>query len=79
MYTAVPTEQVDMTVGHTIVELIRRAQAGDQEAFGTLYDRFVEQLFRYLYAWSSDARLAEQLRRRVGRRRCALARVLFMG
>ncbi len=29
--------------------LVRRATAGDREAFGELYDRYVERIFRYVY------------------------------
>ncbi|MGI8532984.1 MAG: sigma-70 family RNA polymerase sigma factor [Geodermatophilaceae bacterium] len=40
-------------------ELVQRAQAGDSESFGQLYDRYVDMVFRYLYYKVSDRGLAE--------------------
>jgi RNA polymerase sigma-70 factor, ECF subfamily len=34
---------------HAVWELVRRAQDGDAEGFGELYDRYVDVVFRYLY------------------------------
>jgi len=39
--------------------LVRRAQAGDGEAFGQLYDRYVDQVFRFVYYRVNDRALAE--------------------
>lgn len=41
--------------------LVQRAQAGDVEAFGQLYDRHVEHVFRYLQARLGSRALAEDL------------------
>ena len=40
-------------------ELVRRAQAGDPEGFGELYDRYVDVVFRYLYHRVGDRATAE--------------------
>ncbi|MBB3677981.1 sigma-70 family RNA polymerase sigma factor [Modestobacter versicolor] len=40
-------------------ELVRRAQAGDAEGFGQLYDRYVDVVFRYLYHRVGDRATAE--------------------
>jgi RNA polymerase sigma-70 factor (ECF subfamily) len=42
-------------------DLVRRTQAGDQEAFGQLYDRYHEMVFRYVLFRTSDRQLAEDL------------------
>jgi len=39
--------------------LVERAQAGDGDAFGQLYDRYVDTVFRYLYFRVNDRILAE--------------------
>lgn len=41
--------------------LIARAQAGDSEAFGRLYERYVTQIYRYLRSRVSNDRDAEDL------------------
>ncbi|MBV9315276.1 MAG: sigma-70 family RNA polymerase sigma factor [Pseudonocardia sp.] len=41
--------------------LVRATQAGDQEAFGQLYDRYHEMVFRYVLFRVSDRQLAEDL------------------
>jgi len=40
-------------------ELVRRAQQGDPEGFGLLYDRYVDVVFRYLYHRVGDRSTAE--------------------
>jgi RNA polymerase sigma-70 factor (ECF subfamily) len=40
-------------------ELVRRAQNGDPEGFGELYDRYVDVVFRYLYHRVGDRATAE--------------------
>jgi RNA polymerase sigma-70 factor, ECF subfamily len=40
-------------------ELVRRAQAGDAEGFGELYDRYVDVVFRYLFHKVGDRATAE--------------------
>ena len=42
-------------------ELVRRAQAGDAEAFGELYDHYVTMVHRYVYARVGDRALAEDV------------------
>ena len=51
--TAAPAGQVD------VWELVRRAQGGDAEGFGALYDRYVEVVYRFLYARVGDRATAE--------------------
>ncbi len=42
-------------------KVIMQAQQGDQRAFDTIYDRFADALFRYVYARCGDASVAEDL------------------
>jgi RNA polymerase sigma-70 factor (ECF subfamily) len=50
----------EMAEEHTeIWELVARAQAGDGEAFGQLYDRYVDTVFRFIYFRVNDRTLAE--------------------
>jgi RNA polymerase sigma-70 factor (ECF subfamily) len=42
-------------------DLIKRAQRGDAEAVGELYDRYNERIFRYVWARVHDAPTAEDL------------------
>ena len=42
-------------------ELLRRAQAGDEQALGEVYDGVSPQLYRYAYRLLGDARLAEDV------------------
>jgi RNA polymerase sigma-70 factor (ECF subfamily) len=48
-----PVEPVDAW------RLVERAQAGDGEAFGQLYDRYVDTVFRFVYYRVNDRALAE--------------------
>jgi RNA polymerase sigma-70 factor (ECF subfamily) len=41
--------------------LVQRAQAGDAEAFGLLYDRYVDTVFRFIYFRVGNRQLAEDL------------------
>jgi RNA polymerase sigma-70 factor (ECF subfamily) len=41
--------------------LVERAQAGDAEAFGELYDRYVDTVFRFIYFRVGNRPLAEDL------------------
>lgn len=41
--------------------LVQRAQAGDVEAFGALYDRYADTVFRFVYFRVSTRQLAEDL------------------
>jgi RNA polymerase sigma-70 factor (ECF subfamily) len=40
-------------------KLVQRAQGGDAEAFGLLYDRYVDMVFRFVYYRVNDRALAE--------------------
>jgi RNA polymerase sigma-70 factor (ECF subfamily) len=42
-------------------DLVRATQAGDQQAFGQLYDRYHEMVFRYVLFRVGDRQLAEDL------------------
>ena len=44
-----------------VVELVARAQAGDGEAFGALYDRYLDLVYRYVYYRVGSKALAEDL------------------
>jgi RNA polymerase sigma-70 factor (ECF subfamily) len=41
--------------------LVARAQAGDAEAFGDIYDRYVDVIYRYVYYRVGSSQLAEDL------------------
>ncbi len=41
--------------------LVERAQAGDAEAFGQIYDRYVDTVFRFIYFRVGNRQLAEDL------------------
>jgi RNA polymerase sigma-70 factor (ECF subfamily) len=57
---AVPAEPDDPDRGE-VVELVTRAQAGDAEAFGALYDRYLDVVYRYVYYRVGGKALAEDL------------------
>jgi RNA polymerase sigma-70 factor, ECF subfamily len=42
-------------------ELVRRSQRGDADAFGSLYDAYVERIYRYIYFRVAEAKLAEDI------------------
>ncbi|MDQ1383655.1 MAG: polymerase sigma-70 factor, subfamily [Actinomycetota bacterium] len=44
-----------------VKSLVARAQAGDPEAFGELYDRYVDLVYRYVYYRVGTSQLAEDL------------------
>ena len=53
-------EPQDVAAEHSeIWELVGKAQAGDGEAFGQLYDRYVDTVFRFIYFRVNDRTLAE--------------------
>lgn len=53
-------EPTEMAEEHSeIWELVGRAQTGDGEAFGQLYDRYVDTVFRFIYFRINDRTLAE--------------------
>ena len=45
----------------TVMDIVTRAQAGDAEAFGQLYDRYVDVVYRYVQYRVSNSALAEDL------------------
>jgi RNA polymerase sigma-70 factor (ECF subfamily) len=47
--------------GVQVMEIVARAQAGDGEAFGQLYDRYVDLVYRYIYYRVSNQSLTEDL------------------
>jgi RNA polymerase sigma-70 factor (ECF subfamily) len=44
-----------------LVDLVARAQAGEPEAFGGLYDRYVDVVYRYIYYRVSNQALTEDM------------------
>ena len=44
-----------------VVDLVARAQAGEAEAFGSLYDRYVDVVYRYIYYRVGSRALTEDL------------------
>jgi RNA polymerase sigma-70 factor (ECF subfamily) len=64
-----PTAPDHDTVEHAAPEgdtavaigLVQRAQAGDAEAFGELYDKYVDQVYRYIAYRVASTQLAEDL------------------
>jgi RNA polymerase sigma-70 factor (ECF subfamily) len=64
-----PTLPEPEAIGHAAPEgdtaiaigLVQRAQAGDAEAFGELYDRYVQLVYRYIYYRVGTSQLAEDL------------------
>jgi len=47
--------------GPDVVALVRKAQQGDAEAFGELYDRYLDLVYRYVYYRVGGKALAEDL------------------
>lgn len=45
----------------TVMEIVARAQQGDADAFGQLYDRYVDVVYRYVYYRVANVSLAEDL------------------
>ncbi|MCW2544113.1 MAG: putative polymerase ECF-subfamily sigma factor, partial [Frankiales bacterium] len=59
----VTTDPPDAPEGDTAISigLVQRAQTGDAEAFGELYDRYVDQVYRYVAYRVPSSQLAEDL------------------
>ncbi|MQM28369.1 ECF subfamily RNA polymerase sigma factor, BldN family, partial [Glycomyces albidus] len=51
-------DQVD---GDEVADLVARAQDGDPGAFGEIYDRYSDTVYRYIYFRVNNAQLAEDL------------------
>ncbi len=52
---------IDHRRKRTIEELVAAAQQGDRAAFGAIYDRYMDTIFRYLYFRCGSRQLAEDL------------------
>lgn len=52
-----PRDEVDLTAW----ELVERAQQGDREAFGRLYDQYVDVVFRFVLLRTGHRQVAEDL------------------
>lgn len=46
-------------------EAVKRAAEGDKEAYGVIYERYVQQIYRYIYYRTGDHHEAEDLTARV--------------
>jgi RNA polymerase sigma-70 factor (ECF subfamily) len=57
---AVPDPEPE-PIDDDVVALVTRAQAGDGEAFGALYDRYLDLIYRYVYYRVGTKALAEDL------------------
>jgi RNA polymerase sigma-70 factor (ECF subfamily) len=51
----------DVTIDEQVAALVQRAQGGDAQAFGELYDRYVDLVYRYIYYRVGQVQLAEDL------------------
>lgn len=58
------TRDVDLS-GATETELISLATAGNSEAFGYLYEKYIDQIYNYIYYRTSNGKDAEDLCSRV--------------
>lgn len=54
-------QNVDQVDGDEVADLVARAQDGDPGAFGEIYDRYSETVYRYIYFRVNNAQLAEDL------------------
>ena len=60
--TAEAPDEVELTAPDpTVADLVARSQAGEPEAFGLLYDRYVDLVYRYIYYRVGSPTLAEDL------------------
>jgi RNA polymerase sigma-70 factor (ECF subfamily) len=56
-----PPQDDDPDPGGEVWALVRAAQDGDPEAFGRIYDRYLDLVFRYAYHRLGDRSLAEDI------------------
>ena len=56
-----PAERGTDQIDEDVVALVARAQRGEAEAFGALYDRYLDLVFRYVYYRVGGKALAEDL------------------
>jgi RNA polymerase sigma-70 factor (ECF subfamily) len=59
--TGVPSRPDPSDPAIEVWALVERAQAGEAEAFGLIYDRYVETVFRFVYFRVGNRQLAEDL------------------
>lgn len=52
-------------MGHSESELVQLATQGDSQAFGALYEKYIEDIYSYVYYRTSDTKEAEDLTSRV--------------
>jgi RNA polymerase sigma-70 factor (ECF subfamily) len=58
---AAPPDEFEVAPDATVADLVARSQSGEAEAFGLLYDRYVDLVYRYIYYRVSSPTLAEDL------------------
>ena len=66
-----PVQPRPVSAADDVSALVARAQAGDAEAFGLVYDRYVDQVFRFVYRRVLDRQVAEDLTSETFCGRCA--------
>jgi RNA polymerase sigma-70 factor (ECF subfamily) len=59
--TGFPDRPNPSDVAAEVWALVERAQAGEAEAFGLIYDRYVDTVFRFIYFRAGNRQLAEDL------------------
>nr|WP_117208395.1 ECF subfamily RNA polymerase sigma factor, BldN family [Allorhizocola rhizosphaerae] len=59
--TGFPDRPDPSDAAHEVWTLVERAQQGDTEAFGLIYDRYVDTVFRFIYFRVGNRPLAEDL------------------
>ncbi|MEN3309035.1 MAG: polymerase sigma-70 factor, subfamily [Micromonosporaceae bacterium] len=59
--TGYPDRPDPSDAAHEVWALVERAQAGEAEAFGLIYDRYVDTVFRFIYFRVGNRQLAEDL------------------
>jgi RNA polymerase sigma-70 factor (ECF subfamily) len=60
-----PSKYMEQTVEVSEKDLIKRASNGDQEAFGLIYQRYVDRIYNYVYYRTGNQHDAEDLTARV--------------
>ncbi|WP_419774940.1 ECF subfamily RNA polymerase sigma factor, BldN family [Glycomyces harbinensis] len=61
MHAAPESSGPDQADGDEVADLVARAQDGDPSAFGEIYDRYSDTVYRYIYFRVNNAQLAEDL------------------